>query len=349
MSRLLQRLMTVYCAPNTEGKDLGGGDSSSADRGDEWPLSDASDTTAEGDGDGDGAETELDPGEGEEEPAEEGEEEEPEEEGEEEAEEEEAETATAEKRKGKGKEKDIRIPKARLDQELEKNRNLRKQVETLERERESAKAQDKTADKARGLEETIAALEAEYEAFMADGATDKAAAKTKAIRLAERQLNELNSHTMSERARSTIKEELRVETMIESFTERYDAVNPDSDEYDQDVVDQIEGLRSLYEGRGMRASDALKDAFEKVMRRNEPAEQAPAKGLSSTPSADTRKQAALNKALDAKAKQPARQVAGKDSDKKGGSYEADKLVLLNDEEWDKLPDDVIRKARGDFA
>ena len=339
MSPLLQRLMAVYSAPNDEGKDLGG-DSPSVDRGDEWPLSDTpdEDTTAT---------DEAPVAEGDDDAPDDDDDDEPGEEAEEEEEPEEEEVAAKDKRKGK--EKDIRIPKARLDQELEKNRKLRQQLEALERERETARAQDKEANKARGLEEKIATLEAEYEQFMADGATDKAAAKTKAIRLAERELNELNSHTMSERARDTIKEELRVETLIESFTERYAAVNPDAEEYDQDVVDQIEGLRSLYLGRGMRPSEALKDAFEKVMRRAEPPEQPPAKGLSSVPNAETRKRAALDKALEAKGKQPARQVAGKDSDKKGGGYEPEKLALLNDEEWDKLPQDVIRKARGDFA
>lgn len=245
------------------------------------------------------------------------------------------------------------IPKERLDKEISKRKALEEELRS-EREQRRASAQaDKAAEARNNLETEITTLEEQYDEHMKSGATDKAAELGRKLRAKERELAKMENETLSERSREAIKEEIRVEALIEKFVGDYPALNPDNeDEYDQDTVDMIEGLRTRYLSSGKRPSTALREAVEKVMKRVEKAaaEEKPVEKGLSRPGADTRREDAVKKALDAKDRQPQKTVAGKDSDALGGGIgDISKLAKLSDAEWEKLPDDVKRKARGDFV
>lgn len=350
MPRLLQRLLAPY-APHVEGKDLGG------DRGDTWPMpsipdagakNTAADDDEDDDDDGD-AETETDEEEATPEPAEAADDPDDapaDEEAPEDDEEEEDDGDPDDERKAKARGKGVKIPKARLDQEIRKRRELEKEVAELKKQGDAQKSREREAEVVTALESEIETLEEQFAAHMEAGETDKAAGVQKQLRGAERKLTDLNHQAMSDRSREVIKEELRVEAMIEAVTEKYPVLNPDAEEYDQETVDFVEAMRARYMGQGMRASVALRDAIDVVMKRAEAAK--PQKGLAPAPDAAVRKGKAVERALEAKGRQPSKQIAGKDSDKLGGGFDPEKIATLSDAEYDKLPEDAIRKARGDY-
>jgi hypothetical protein len=245
------------------------------------------------------------------------------------------------------------IPKERLDKEISKRKALEEELRNEREQRRAGVQADKDSELRKNLETEITDLEGQYEEHMKTGATDKAAELGRKLRAKERELAKLENETLSARSREAIKEEIRVEALIEKLVGDYPSLDPaNEDEYDQDTVDMIEGLRARYLAAGKRPSAALREAVEKVMKRAEkPAsEDKPVeKGLSRS-GADDRREEAVKKALDAKARQPQKTVAGKDSDALGGDLgDPKKLARLSDAEWDKLPDDVKRKARGDFV
>lgn len=245
------------------------------------------------------------------------------------------------------------IPKERLDKEISKRKALEEELRNEREQRRAGAQADKVAEFRKNLETEITGLEEQYDENMKAGATDKAAELGRKLRAKERELAKMENETLSERSREAIKEEIRVEALIEKFVGDYPALNPENeDEYDQDTVDMIEGLRTRYLSAGKRPSVALREAVEKVMKRVEKpaADDKPVEKGLSRPGTETRREEAVKKALDAKERQPQKPVAGKDSDAMGGDIvDAKKLARMSDAEWDKLPEDVKRKARGDFV
>ena len=119
--------------------------------------------------------------------------------------------------------------------------------------------------------------------------------------------------------------------------EEYPFLNSQSADADADAIDEVIALRDLYLKRGDSAADAITKAADKVGARYAPAEEADPR----TPAKPTRAQ--LERNLDRAGKIPPRN-AGVGERSQKIDYEN-----LTEEQFDNLPSDEKRKARGDYV
>lgn len=245
----------------------------------------------------------------------------------------------------------LKVPKARLDAALAKGRareaELRAQIEALTRTSSTDAATKSVAE----IETDIEALEAKHKQALDDGKSEVATSLLREIRIRERQIADLRSEGLSERARALAVEQVRVDLLIARLEDQFPQINPDSDEYDQDAVDEVLFLRQSFEAKGLPSSEALSRAMKYVFASApaKPADAPEKKGLAATGPASNRKPAAVAKAVDAAKRTPAAvDVVGLDSDKKGGGLEGN-VAEMTEEEFEALPESTKARLRGDTA
>ena len=316
MNPLLNRLMQPYMAPfDGEGGDSGGGDTAVADRGDE-PTVDTED----------GA------------PATEG------------VATDEADDESPRDEKGRFQKKDS-VPKERFNEAVGKERAAREAAEARSRQLEERLKQEEKSVDVQKMEEQIDALEKQHAAHLLDGESEKAAAVMKQIRMSERKIAAMESDSKVASATTAAVEQVRMEAAIAKLEADYDVLNPNSDDYDQDLVDFVVAEQNrLITREGMSTSKALLTAGEKIMKRMKAAagsSDEPGKGLANATKGADRKSEQVKKNLDTASRQPASMKdAGKDSDKVGAGVGSD-VSKMSADEFAALPESTRAKLRGD--
>jgi hypothetical protein len=345
MSQMMQRLLYPYMAPTEgEGDDLPGDEAALAKaRGDDLEdLEEAETEEGAAERDEKGRFKAKEEKSAEEEPVEE------------EAQEEEVEEE-APTQKGK-KAPPSTIPKARFD---ELSRKSRERIAALEQQvTEMSKGAQQVAEQqdARKVETQISALDKEYEDLLADGKNREAAAKMREIRALERDLMEAKVEQRSSQSTALAVEQVRFDALVDQLEEKYPQLKVGSDEYSEEMVEEIQLMRQGYERVGMSSSQALAKAAKYVLQNQVAAteeaerEPAPKKGLRDSKVGEDRKKKAIDRnEKDAKAVPPrVTEGGGKDSDKLGGG-EATNVAEMTEEEFDALPETTKARLRGDFA
>jgi hypothetical protein len=356
MSRLMQSMLYPYMAPHKDGEDL--------------PTNEAELSKLRGDEVEDLEEDEVeaakDDEEEEEEPKskkkdDEEEEEEPKSKKKDDADEEEEEEPKA---KVKDDKKQV-IPKARFDELRTKSKA---QIEALNKEVEDLRkksAADTRVDDTKKTEDAIANLEKEIDALMADGKTGEAMGKMREVRILERALITAEAKFSSDQARAVAVEQVRLDLMVERLEQEYPQINPDADEYDQDLVDEVMELKSAFEKAGKSSSEALSKAVkyvlaDKIAAKDEKAtdkkkddeeeegeEDEKPKKASKDKGSERKKEAIKRNAKDA-TKIPAKtDEHGVDSNKKGGAVTTKDVMKMTEEEFEALPESTKARLRGD--
>lgn len=262
--------------------------------------------------------------------------------------------AAAEGEEGAGltdeEKQNLKVPKARLDAAIAKGRareaELRAQIEALTR----TSASDATTTSVATIEKEIEELEAKHKAALDDGKSDAATALLREIRIRERQISDLRSEFKSEQARLLAVEQVKVDLLVSRLEEQFPQINPESDEYDQEVVDEVLFLRQSFEAKGLPSSEALSRAMKYVfVAAPAKPEESEKKGLAAGGAGGDRKVKAVGKTVDAmKRTPPSTSLAGADTDKKGGAPETN-VQQMTDEEFEALPESTKARMRGDFA
>lgn len=332
MNPLLQNLLRQYMAPAGDGADLGG----AVDRGDDFDSMDPDEpeevekkpepkAADEDDIDPEDPDGELKEGE------------------------------EAEKKADKPK-KDSRIPLSRHKELLEKERakraDLERQLAQFQKGGEVA-ALNENITKA---EDDILNLEKEYNTLLADGELDKASAKMTEIRRLERQINESRSDMKIAAAEARATERARYNIALERIESVYPELNPDDDTYDEELMQDVVDLKAAYESRrNMTPTEAMQAAVRKLLGTRTKSQE---KALDTTPRVSDkdvanevraeRKKDAVTKAVKAVEKQPPSTAkVGLDSDKAGGGLSAKDVLKMSQEDFRKLPEEVLARMRGD--
>lgn len=257
--------------------------------------------------------------------------------------------------KGRFTGNDPKIPKARFDEAVGKEREAREAAERraaeLERQlAERTKAMENNA-KIEELENQIASLEKKHAELLLDGDVEAAAQIMREIRHAERRIakEEAVAETSSHIVRTLEAE--RVEAIVARLEADYDEFNPQSENYDQDLVELVlSKQKQLIEQQGMSPSKALEKAGREVANRflSKVEPEAGGKGLSAGKTATDRKETQVAKNLDTQRRQsPSMKDAGMDSDKAGIKDKID-VSKLTPEEFAALPEATKAKLRGDM-
>lgn len=256
--------------------------------------------------------------------------------------------------KGRFKGDGAKIPKARFDEAVGKEREAREAAERraaeLERQlAERSKAVENNA-KIEELETQIASLEKKHAELLLDGDGEAAAQIMREIRHAERRIakEEAVAETSTHIARTLEAE--RVEATVARLEADYDQFNPQSENYDQDLVELVlSKQKQLIEQQGLAPSKALekagRDVAARFLTQGEPV--ADPKGLAAGKVATDRRAEQVVKNLDTQKRQtPSMKDAGMDSDAAGIKDKID-VSKLTAEEFAALPEATKAKLRGD--
>lgn len=324
-----------YMKPAGGDGDDTGGDTTTADRGDSWTPTDedpkdaARKLAAEEGGDGKGGEDE-------------------------DADDSSAkkETKAGEKTGEDDKAKPKIIPLDRHEKILARERAQR---EELQRQLDGLQGQarvEKTNEQISKLETQVAEKDAEYAKLLADGETKKAAELMKEIRGLERQIIETKAEFKAQAATAIAVEQMRYDTALERIEAAYPKLNPDGDEFDEELMADVVDLKAVYQRRGDTPTKALQKAVTKLLGKPETAAQENATTVTPRVSeedlAKQRKAGAAKTTADAARRTPPNtSKIGQDSDKMGGGLNAKDVMNLPQDEFAKLSEEALSKLRGD--
>lgn len=242
------------------------------------------------------------------------------------------------------------IPKARFD-ELRQKKDAK--IETLEARLRAATEQLRVKEGPATVQEAETALEVkveEYQELLADGKLKEAKAVFKEVSKLNRQIAQLEMAPVLQDLTAASANASAVDEVIDLYTSEFPEFLTGSTLHNQELVNQVAELQAGYEATGHSPATALRKAADMVVRaaglkpwserkasKVEPAEDKGAK----------RKTEAVQANLAAaKGQPPGLSSVGIDSDKIGAS-KLDFSTLTPDE-FAKLPEATIKRARGDL-
>ena len=233
------------------------------------------------------------------------------------------------------------VPKSRLDEVLAKNKEMQKRLQTLESE---TKEEDTTP------KYDFVAREKEYQELVLDGETDRAAQLREEIRAAER---EQMMSEMQSKMGQTVQQDREAHELnkkANEIMEVFPVFDQKSKQFDERLANEVMELRDAFIFQGYGAADSLAKATEITLIRSKP-ELLEVETAGTTDAAPT-----LNKVVQEKKKQAnvSKKVAASQSQPpqmKGESTQNKKIVdinVLSDDEFGALPEETLRRMRGDF-
>ena len=231
--------------------------------------------------------------------------------------------------------KEPMIPKKRFDEVLAKQKALQKQLEEATNPQEKVEALP---------DYDFQAKELEYQQHILNGEGEKAAELRSEIREQERQtmLYEVQQQLGQTVQQSTEAAALQAKAL--ELQAEYPVLDENHVSYDEVKAQEVMDLRDAYMIQGFQAADALQKATTLLM---------PAKEVESAPSSapdpvikkaqEKKKAANVDKKIKAAESQPPEMKGKNKVDKKID------IDLLSTDEFDALPEETLRRMRGDFG
>ena len=236
---------------------------------------------------------------------------------------------------GLDKPKEPMIPKSRFDEVLAKQKALQKQLQEATNPVEKIES---------APEYDFSAKEIEYQEHILNGEAEKAAALRSEIREAERKtmLFEVQQQMGQTVQQSTEAVDLQNKAI------ELQAAHPELDEnsanYNADLTQEIMDLRDAFMIQGFSGADALDKAAKYVLPPAPVVAETPAPTPGQEEVTQRKKVANTNKKLAAAESQPPTMKTGKQKVEKKVD-----ISLLSADEFEALPDETLRRMRGDFG
>lgn len=166
-----------------------------------------------------------------------------------------------------------KIPKYRLDQEIEKNKALKERERWLEEQlAKLINSNQNTKDAVeKEVQETPFDFEAAEEAYItAIVEGDTAEAKKIRKQIDSEKAREIKAQIAAEneeaqRKAKVEKEEVKFQSLVENFESKYSFFNPKKKGYNEDAVDTVNTLMAGFMAKGLSKADALEKAVNKVV------------------------------------------------------------------------------------
>lgn len=255
--------------------------------------------------------------------------------------------STGTPRTGKGK----FIPLERHEKLLKKERARREELEAQLQQSRAGREMAAANETLSQIEDELTAMEEKYNDLLAEGDTKAATRMMTEIR---RKNAELNAATIAQRdaeimARAV--EKVRYDEALDRIERAYPQLDPDSEEYDEDVYQDVVDLMQAGQRRGLSATKALQRAVDRVLGADTSAQK---RATTTTPRvseedvAAQRRGEAVKRNLDAARRQPpATHRAGAGNDVAGGALTAKAVIEMSEEDFNKLSEKDLAKLRGD--
>ena len=243
---------------------------------------------------------------------------------------------------GLDKQKAPMVPKSRLDEVLAKQKALQKQLDDLNQAKNEAALEAPEYD--------FASKEAEYQQLVLDGETEKATTLRNEIRTAEKEqiMFEVQQSTTQNIQQST--EVQAIQAKAVELEAKYPIFDVNSAEHDADVLKEALELRDAFMAQGYEGPYALERAVTTTLTMHKPELLEVETVATPDPKVaelNKKKQAAkVTKKIEASQSQPPSMKG------EGASNRGDKaidLTKLSQKEFDALPEETLRRLRGDFG
>jgi len=233
-----------------------------------------------------------------------------------------------------------RIPKARLDKEIEKRRLLEKQLAELQGTKQ---AEEKGAAQTYDFD----AAEKEYMDLLLDGKLEDAAAKRKEIRAAERAEIEALADQRATHVNTRQSLQERMDVVSTQYEKDYPGFNPESDDYDATAIARAQAVYKGYIESGLYDDPvvAFQEALDTVVLKA--GWQKPGAAAAPTPTPTPPPARTAAKRVEAiQAQPPIAAAAGQSGASAGAAVVPDPMTLTEDQ-LAKLPIATLKRLRGD--
>jgi len=249
-----------------------------------------------------------------------------------------------------------RIPLARHEQILAKEREQRAQVEAQLAAARGATQIANTNEQLTKLETKVGELEEKYTKALVDGEAKDAARIMAEIRNTERMINSTRVQFETQAAEARAYERARYDATVDRLEAAYPVLDPNHADFDEELSDTVTATMQGFVARGgISRADALQKAVKALVK---PATKTQEKAVEvkARPDADDvarklaedRKAAAVKRNVSDATKTPPNVAhVGVDSDKIGGKLDAKAVIRMSQEEFAKLDDATLAKMRGD--
>lgn len=219
-------------------------------------------------------------------------------------------------------------------QELEKSSKKESQADT------QSSPEDEYNRVVSAAKQRLAKLSDDYEEALLEGERDKA----KKIRAEREKLqddfSEYRLNYANQATRNSVSKEVYYTRELETQLERHPQLDSESDIFDSELADDVNALRLTYMNKGEEPHIALRKAVKRLIP-DKPTKSS--EDVSSQRNKDARKRNA-----DANRRQPPN-LSDVGSDYSKDDISQPKTLLeLSEAEFDKLSDEELAKARGDF-
>lgn len=245
----------------------------------------------------------------------------------------EAEKLAASRDKGK---KQPMVPKSRLDEVLQKNKDLNAQLE-IERKAKASRQPEPDKD---AKEFDFDTKETEYMKLVMEGETAKALAVRKEIRAAEqaqilKQTDKVSGE--DDEAKALAKAAMVVEENFPQFVKGHA-------EYNEEATKVVLRMRDGLIATGSNAVEALNEAVDFAVRKFGFDKDLEVKDDKKVVNLDEKRQKEVEKKIAAQKKQPPEVK----SEGQGKREEKNEIAEMSDEEFDALPASAKARLRGDY-
>lgn len=254
------------------------------------------------------------------------------------------------KDKSKGK-REPRIPLSRHKASLDKMRAERDEMaQKLAKFQQGQQVAAVNAD-ITATENKILELEKKYHTALGDGDIDEAAKLMRELRTLDAQVSEAKSDMKAAAAESRAVERVRYSVALERIEESFPQLNQDHDSYDSELAQDVVDLKATYEARGLTPTAALQKAVKRLVptetTKQESATTVAPRVDAKDVAAERKKEAAKKTAAAVSKQPPSTTKAGLNSDALGGGLNGKDVMRMSQDEFSKLPDEVLKNLRGD--
>ena len=236
--------------------------------------------------------------------------------------------------------KEPMLPKSRYDSVAAKNRELEAKIAALEEAGKTKEAEAKREEQVSSMEETIADLDIKYADAVKDGDTEAMAQIRKQQREAEREMYRMEMQETGQQSAAQAREQVQLDLTIDAIEENYTQLNPESDTYDQDLVNEIQELRAGFEATGRYSPTQALIRAVKLMVPEAPS--SVEKTVEKAAKGDLKKKVAASNA------QPPDLDNVGEQGNSGGKTTADPNPMeMTLEDMEALPESTLKRMRGD--
>jgi hypothetical protein len=237
----------------------------------------------------------------------------------------------------------ITIPKSRFDQAQKKARERQAELERRIAEMEkTTKVSEDTTD-LKKMTEDLEVLNTKFEDFLLDGEVEKARDARRDRDSLQNDIFDKRLSQQGEKSSGAAVEQMRFDAQLAQFEAKFPAINPDSDDFNETLVTEVNEMLSVFRNSGYTLAAALNKAVHYVVRDDEPRV-----GEDPDVVRSKRGQKARKKVVRAiKQSPPDLSKKGKDSDKQGSGDGIPDATKMSQEGFEDLDEKDIKAMRGD--